>query len=100
MKYLKHLFSFALGVLLGLFRALALKLTWGWFVVPIFNLPQISLIVSLGLMYVFYFCQGLSIQDATFYESQGPEELIPVNLKYFAYYGLSLGFAYIFHLFL
>ena len=42
----------ALIALSSIFNGYALKVLWGWFVVPIFNLPQLSIPAAIGIAMV------------------------------------------------
>jgi len=41
-----------LGVVEGVVHGLVLKVLWGWFVVSLFHLPQLTIASAIGLTYV------------------------------------------------
>ena len=43
----------------GLLSALALSLLWGWFIVPLFGLPALSLLSAYGMVLAFRVARGV-----------------------------------------
>ena len=49
MTFLKICFQLFLYPVIGIYYALVLSYLWGWFVVPTFNLPELSIQTAWGL---------------------------------------------------
>lgn len=83
----------ALTIVVYLLNGVALKLLWGWFMVPTFGLPVISLVQALGIMIIISF---LAHQHIPMYKDFENEQfffliLIPV---------LAMAVGWIVHLFM
>ncbi len=40
------------GLTLTIWRGLTLRILWGWFIVPVFDMPALSIAQAIGLQYV------------------------------------------------
>jgi hypothetical protein len=49
MAFLTFVGGMFIYIVLALYRGLALSLLWGWYVVPTFDAPSLSVIVAIGL---------------------------------------------------
>ena len=85
-------------VALALLRGWVLSILWGWFVVPTFNLPQLSIPIAIGLALVVGFLAHQSI-DVKSPERTGAEKWAHIAM-FFVSPLLSLLFGYIVHAFL
>ncbi len=56
--------AFLLSIVwVGFFAGLLLSTLWGWFIVPVFGLPTISIIQAWGIAQVFRCLQGLKLSE-------------------------------------
>jgi hypothetical protein len=61
---------FVLAVPFMLYRAWALTILWGWFVVPVFNLPPLSLGHACGLILILFFLTSFDGLNRDRYEAK------------------------------
>ena len=69
-----------------------LSVLWGWFIVPAFALPSISISTAIGMTIIFSFLQGPTPDDD---KSQSNDELIEKTINAFVRPLVALTFGWI-----
>ncbi len=94
------LFVWLLVVLIGgpVWSGYVLSIMWGWFVVPIFHLPQLQIAVAIGLSIIVRMLT-YDPQESDKKKSDTEDAIVSSFCWSFLYPLLTLGVSYVVHLF-
>lgn len=81
----------AIGLLSGVLSGYVLSVLWGWFISPVFGLPELSIMQALGLALIVTFLTGESSPKGEDTRSTG-EIMIAVFLRLL--FTLAIGFVF------
>lgn len=78
-SFLGYLCGTMIGFLLSMYTGYVLSILWGWFVVDLFNLPEINVVVGMGICLI---CSIVRL-DTTLFEYKGDyKELMLQTFSY------------------
>jgi len=86
--------AFSCGIVVSMFRALALTILWKWFVVP-FGVPALSFWIALGILYTYNLIDGPTWADL---EDHTAEDGLKMCLACIIQVIISLGLGWSIHL--
>jgi hypothetical protein len=86
----------ALGVLSVLVRAYLVQVMWSWFVVQFFGLPQLTLLVSVGIIYICSMVTGTNFANYSAIKDRDIAEVLKYQANSLVTYLIAFGFAWLF----
>jgi hypothetical protein len=87
-------------VLSAVFNGYALSVLWGWFVVPTFNLPQLSIAAAIGIAMVVGYLTKQEITDPKDEDRSFTEKMVRATIFAIVKPGFALLFGWVVHLFM